>query len=72
MAGVNQTIMMAMSMIIIASMVGAGGLGNDILTCIQLLDTGQGLQSGGVVVLLAIMRDGLSASLIIRPERSRS
>ncbi|WP_413737381.1 ABC transporter permease [Sodalis sp. RH21] len=67
MAGINQTIMMAMSMVIIASMVGAGGLGNDVLTSIQQLDIGQGLQSGMVVVLLAMLLDRLSASLIRRP-----
>lgn len=62
MAGVNQTIMMAMSMVIIASMVGAGGLGNDILSSIQQLEIGLGLQSGLVVVLMAILLDHLSAS----------
>lgn len=62
MAGINQTIMMAMSMVIIASMVGAGGLGNDILSSIQQLDIGLGLQSGIVVVLMAILLDRLSAS----------
>lgn len=66
MAGVNQTIMMAMSMVIIASMVGAGGLGNDILSSIQQLDIGPGLQSGIVVVLMAILLDRLSASLARR------
>ncbi|NDL64079.1 ABC transporter permease [Acerihabitans arboris] len=68
MAGVNQTIMMAMSMVIIASMVGAGGLGNDVLTSIQQLDIGQGLQSGIAVVLMAMLLDRLSASLVRRPE----
>ncbi|WP_410013890.1 ABC transporter permease [Sodalis sp. RH24] len=67
MAGVNQTIMMAMSMVIIASMVGAGGLGNDILTSIQQLDIGQGLQSGMAVVLMAMLLDRLSASLVREP-----
>ncbi|AOR65012.1 ABC transporter permease [Pectobacterium wasabiae] len=66
MAGVNQTIMMAMSMVIIASMVGAGGLGNDILSSIQQLDIGLGLQSGVVVVLMAILLDRLSASFVRR------
>lgn len=42
MQGVNQTIMMALSMVIIASMVGAGGLGNDVLASIQRLDIGLG------------------------------
>lgn len=67
MAGVNQTIMMAMSMVIIASMVGAGGLGNDILSSIQQLEIGLGLQSGIVVVLMAILLDRLSASFARRP-----
>lgn len=67
MAGVNQTIMMAMSMVIIASMVGAGGLGNDILSSIQQLEMGLGLQSGLVVVLMAILLDRLSASFARRP-----
>jgi glycine betaine/proline transport system permease protein len=66
MAGINQTIMMAMSMVIIASMVGAGGLGNDILSSIQQLDIGLGLQSGVVVVLMAILLDRLSASFAVK------
>jgi ABC-type proline/glycine betaine transport system permease subunit len=50
MAGINQTIMMALSMVIIASMVGAGGLGNDVLASIQRLDIGLGFESGLAVV----------------------
>ncbi|MGH6637737.1 MAG: ABC transporter permease, partial [Polaromonas sp.] len=50
MTGINQTIMMALSMVIIASMVGAGGLGNDVLTSIQRLDVGLGFESGLSVV----------------------
>jgi glycine betaine/proline transport system permease protein len=60
MAGVNQTIMMALSMVIIASMVGAGGLGNDVLASIQRLDIGLGFESGLAVVLLAIMMDRIT------------
>ena len=60
MAGVNQTIMMALSMVIIASMVGAGGLGNDVLASIQRLDIGLGFESGLAVVLLAIMLDRIT------------
>lgn len=62
MAGVNQTIMMALSMVIIASMVGAGGLGNDVLSSIQRLDIGLGFESGLSVVLLAIILDRLTES----------
>ena len=62
MAGVNQTIMMALSMVIIASMVGAGGLGNDVLASIQRLDVGLGFESGLAVVLLAIILDRITES----------
>jgi glycine betaine/proline transport system permease protein len=61
-AGINQTIMMALSMVIIASMVGAGGLGNDVLAGISRLDVGLGFESGLGVVLLAIMLDRLTES----------
>ena len=62
MQGVNQTIMMALSMVIIASMVGAGGLGNDVLASIQRLDIGLGFESGLAVVLLAIILDRITES----------
>lgn len=62
MQGVNQTIMMALSMVIIASMVGAGGLGNEVLASIQRLDIGLGFESGLSVVLLAIMLDRITES----------
>lgn len=62
MQGVNQTIMMALSMVIIASMVGAGGLGNEVLASIQRLDIGLGFESGLAVVLLAIMLDRITES----------
>ena len=71
MAGVNQTIMMALSMVIIASMVGAGGLGNDVLASIQRLDIGLGFESGMAVVLLAIILDRITESFGTRQETKR-
>ncbi|MBC7755160.1 MAG: proline/glycine betaine ABC transporter permease [Bdellovibrio sp.] len=69
-AGINQTIMMALSMVIIASMVGAGGLGNDVLSSISRLDIGLGFESGLGVVLLAIMLDRITESFgVKRPVR---
>jgi len=71
MAGINQTIMMALSMVIIASMVGAGGLGNDVLASIQRLDIGLGFESGLAVVLLAIMLDRITETFgSTQPKRS--
>lgn len=63
MAGVNQTIMLALSMVVIASMIGAGGLGNTVLTGIQRLDVGLGFEGGLAVVILAVILDRLTQSL---------
>lgn len=57
MAGLNQTIMMALGMVVIASMIGARGLGEDVLEGIQTLDIGKGLQAGIAIVILAIVMD---------------
>ena len=62
MAGVNQTIMLALSMVVIASMIGAGGLGNTVLTGIQRLNVGLGFEGGLGVVLLAILLDRITQS----------
>ncbi|WP_330728622.1 proline/glycine betaine ABC transporter permease [Burkholderia multivorans] len=72
MQGVNQTIMMALSMVIIASMVGAGGLGNDVLASIQRLDIGLGFESGLSVVLLAIILDRITESFGRAPGAARA
>ena len=62
MAGINQTMMLALSMVVIASMIGAGGLGNVVLQGIQRLDIGLGFKSGLSVVLLAIILDRITQS----------
>lgn len=62
MSGINQTIMMALSMVIVTSMVGAGGLGGEVLNSIQQLDVGMGFESGLCVVLLAIILDRTTQS----------
>jgi len=63
MAGVNQTIMLALSMVVIASMIGAGGLGNTVLTGIQRLNIGLGFEGGLGVVIVAILLDRLTQSI---------
>jgi glycine betaine/proline transport system permease protein len=62
MAGVNQTIMLSLSMVVIASMIGAGGLGNTVLTGIQRLDVGTGFEGGLAVVILAVVLDRITQS----------
>ncbi len=63
MAGVNQTIMLALSMVVIASMIGGGGLGDVVLRGIQQLDVGLGFEGGLAVVILAVILDRLTQSL---------
>lgn len=63
MAGVNQTIMLALSMVVIASMIGAGGLGETVLTGIQRLNVGLGFEGGLGVVILAIILDRITQSV---------
>jgi glycine betaine/proline transport system permease protein len=58
--GVNQVIMLSLNMVIIASMIGAGGLGYDVLTSLRRLDIGGGLEAGLAIVLLAVALDRLS------------
>lgn len=59
-AGVNQTIMMALSMVVIAGMIAAGGLGEKVLEGINNLDIGLGFESGFAVVILAIILDRIT------------
>ncbi len=70
MAGVNQTIMMALAMVVIASMIGASGLGLEVLRGIQRLDVGQGFLAGISIVIVAIMIDRVSQALGRRRETS--
>ncbi|MGF6466186.1 ABC transporter permease [Paraburkholderia youngii] len=71
MAGVNQTIMMALSMVVIASMIGAGGLGEYVLSGIQRLDIGIGFEGGLGVVLLAIVLDRLTESFGMKAKKAK-
>jgi glycine betaine/proline transport system permease protein len=57
MAGVNQTTMMALSMVVIASMIGAGGLGYQVLQGIQRLEVSRGFVAGMGIVFLAVVFD---------------
>jgi glycine betaine/proline transport system permease protein len=63
MAGVNQTIMLALSMVVIACMIGAGGLGNEVLKGITQLQIDIGFEAGISIVILAIFLDRVTQSL---------
>ncbi|WP_165021904.1 MULTISPECIES: ABC transporter permease [unclassified Dysgonomonas] len=62
-AGVNQVIMLALSMVVIASMVGAGGLGESVYAGIQQADVALGFEAGLCIVILAIILDRMTQSV---------
>jgi glycine betaine/proline transport system permease protein len=66
MVGVNQVIMLSLNMVIIASMIGAGGLGFDVLSSLRRLQIGAGLEAGIAIVVLAIALDRLSQAFAAR------
>jgi glycine betaine/proline transport system permease protein len=66
MIGVNQVIMLALNMVIIASMIGAGGLGYDVLLALRALKVGEAMEAGLAIVALAIALDRLSQAVANR------
>jgi|SRR5690625_137500 len=62
MAGINQTIMLALSMVVIAAMIGAEGLGSEVWRAIQRLRPGDGFEAGIAVVILAMILDRITQS----------
>ena len=66
MAGVNQTVMLALSMVVIAAMIGAKGLGGEVWKAIQRLQTGNGFEAGIGIVIVAIILDRVLQRMGIR------
>ena len=66
MAGVNQTLMLALSMAVISAMIGAGGLGSTVFFAISRVQPGTGLEGGLGIVILAIILDRISQGLTKR------
>ncbi|WMJ79782.1 proline/glycine betaine ABC transporter permease [Clostridium sp. MB40-C1] len=62
-AGVNQTIMLSLSMVVISAMIGAGGLGREVYNGITQMQVGSGFESGLAVVILAMVLDRITQQL---------
>lgn len=62
-AGINQTIMLSLSMVVISSMIGAGGLGEIVLQSISRLQVGKGFEAGLAIVIIAIILDRMTQNL---------
>ena len=68
MTGVNQTLMMAMAMVVTCSMIGASGLGMEVLIGVNRIEIGRGLVAGTAVVIVAILMDRITQAWINRSE----
>ena len=62
-AGINQTVMLALSMVVVASMIGAPGLGHEVLTALQRAQVGVGFVAGLGIVILAIIIDRITQNI---------
>jgi len=69
MAGLNQTIMMALSMVVIAALIGAGGLGAPVVLGLNTLDIGLATSGGLAIVLMAIILDRITQSMGIKKKK---
>ncbi|MBK0867021.1 MULTISPECIES: proline/glycine betaine ABC transporter permease [unclassified Saccharopolyspora] len=72
MAGINQVIMLSLSMVVIAGMVGAEGLGTEVYTAVTRVQLGAGFEAGVAVVVLAVYLDRITAVLADRSPVSRA
>lgn len=63
MTGINQCIMLGISMVVVASMIGAGGLGAEVMRAVNKLDLALGFESGLAIVILAIVLDRVSRNV---------
>lgn len=63
MAGINQSIMLALSMVVIASMIGAPGLGTEVYRSVTQLKIGMGFEAGLAIVIIAIILDRISQNI---------
>lgn len=69
MAGINQTIMLSLSMVVIASMIGAQGIGAEVYRAVTQLQIGKGFEAGLAVVILAIVLDRFTQNIFKSKKR---
>lgn len=71
MVGINQTTMMALAMVVIGSMIGAKGLGMEVLLAIGRIEVGRGFEAGISIVFLAVIIDRITHSLSVKKPKKQ-
>ena len=72
MAGINQTIMLSLSMVVLAAMIAAGGLGREVIMALGQVDIGRGFVAGTAIVLVAMILDRVTQSLGKKKREART
>ena len=72
MVGINQTTMMALAMVVIASMIGARGLGLEVLLSINRIEIGRGFEAGLCIVFLAIIIDRITSAFATKQQQLKT
>lgn len=70
-AGINQTIMLSLSMVVIASLIGAQGVGADVYAAVSRVQSGKGFEAGITIVILAIILDRMTQKLVIQNKQKQ-
>ena len=70
--GVNQTLMMAMAMVVTCSMIGATGLGMEVLISVNRIQIGRGLIAGGSIVIIAIILDRITQCFVKKEKKDET
>ena len=68
-SGLNQTLMMALAMVVIVAMIAGGGLGSEIIRGVNRLEVGRAVRSGLAVLILAVVLDRLSQARAKSPNQ---
>lgn len=68
--GINQTIVMSLSMVVVAALIGAGGLGYDVMTALRNIKGGEGMLAGAAIVFCALVPDRIIQSTLRKRDRT--
>jgi ABC-type proline/glycine betaine transport system permease subunit len=68
--GINQTLVMSLSMVVVAALIGAGGLGYDVMTALRNIKGGEGMLAGAAIVFCALIPDRIIQATLRQRDRT--